>query len=427
MDGNALEVALALMRLPSMRVPLRLQPLPHDMDQLIVLAAGTTAPLAAASARTGESPEQLLEAARFYIREVMLFPGADAYRVLGVSTTASEAQIKQHYRHLQHWLHPDRAGDDWESVFATRINQAWNELRTPARRAAYDAQALPQADAPHRVLVSEWRPTPATDTGRGGWWFFTLAVVGCLCLAWLALRQADAPAPQWQPSSRSADAIEPASAAKGEPDLLENLAAQVFDSDAKPEVTDFPSEAVATTTAMQPAVEADTGWVLDHPAQPNQAVAVAPTPAQPKAPVIASVDLPAQTPQLVARNEAVTQLPETVTVPPSVSRPATFEQVQLAQRRGRELTRFLANATQRAPPIWRNAAAQDAATSLQQRLQDESAQFAEPAWRIAGERARMTTALQHGDKGGPPATLQVELAWHDGMWLVDQVAMEEQP
>ena len=104
-----------------------------------------------------------------------------------------------------------------------------------------------------------------------------------------------------------------------------------------------------------------------------------------------------------------------------------MEQVQLAQRRGRELTRFLASATQRAPPIWRNAAAQDAATSLQQRLQDEPAQFAEPAWRIAGERARMTTALQQGDKGGPPATLQVELAWHDGMWLIDRIAMEELP
>ena len=410
-----------------MRVPLRLQPLPHDMDQLIVLAAGTAAPLAAASARTGESPEQLLEAARFYIREVMLFPGADAYRVLGVSASASDAQIKQHYRHLQHWLHPDRAGDDWESVFATRINQAWNELRTPARRAAYDAQALPQADAPHRVLVSEWRPTPATDTGRGGWWFFTLAVVGCLCLAWLALRQADAPAPQWQPSSRSADATEPSPVATGGPDLLENLAAQVFASNAKRAVNDDPPEAVATTTAMQPAVEADFGWVLDPPVQPTPAVAVAPTPAQPKAPVAPNVDLPAQAPQLVALDEAATRLPETVAAPPLPVRPATLEQVQLAQRRGRELTRFLASATQRAPPIWRNAAAQDAATSLQQRLQDEPAQFAEPAWRIAGERARMTTALQQGDKGGPPATLQVELAWHDGMWLIDRIAMEELP
>ena len=302
MDGNALEVALALMRLPSLRSSLRLQPLPEDVEQLIVLAAGTAAPLAAASARSGELPSEVLEAARFYIREVMLFQDADAYRVLGVFRSASEAQIKLHYRHLQHWLHPDRVGNDWESVFAARINAAWHELRTPARRAAYDAHTSAEASAPHRVLVSEWRPTPAAGAGRGGWWF-AAAVAGFLGLVWLALQQANAPAPQWEPTARPTHGASPVlPPTDEETQVLQRLLAQQADTDADRQraealpVVAVPAQPIAVQTlqaqpavarpvpvppnTVQPAVETESGWVLDRPA-PLVAVARTRTPPAP--------------------------------------------------------------------------------------------------------------------------------------------------
>ena len=41
---------------------------------------------------------------------------------------------------LMKWLHPDAARDGEQSVFAARIAAAWNNLKTPDRRAAYDSE-----------------------------------------------------------------------------------------------------------------------------------------------------------------------------------------------------------------------------------------------------------------------------------------------
>ena len=112
--------------------------------------------------------------------------------------------------------------------------------------------------------------------------------------------------------------------------------------------------------------------------------------------------------------------------PPPASR-VSLEQLQLAQHRGRELTHYLASPTQRAPPIWRNAAAQDAATLLRDRFEGERVQFAAPDWRIADERASMTSTLKHSGKAGLPTTLRADLSWHDGMWLVDRVETDGLP
>jgi hypothetical protein len=39
---------------------------------------------------------------------------------------------------LLRWLHPDVAGGTERSVFAGRITAAWDDLKTPERRADYD-------------------------------------------------------------------------------------------------------------------------------------------------------------------------------------------------------------------------------------------------------------------------------------------------
>ncbi|MEO6519725.1 MAG: J domain-containing protein, partial [Pseudoxanthomonas sp.] len=205
MVGDTLDVALDLLQAPALRSALRNRPLPGDVGELIELAAGDPARVARVAGSRGQAPEQVLDAARFYVREILLFAGADAWRVLGVARGASSEQIKLHHRHLQHWLHPDRRGNDWESVFATRINAAWSELRTPARRAAYMARQSQTADGTssshgRRRLVSQWRAAPFQERRSLGWLVVGAGAAGCVWLAVLIDRQAAAPALEWSPT-----------------------------------------------------------------------------------------------------------------------------------------------------------------------------------------------------------------------------------
>lgn len=64
----------------------------------------------------------------------------DYYSILGVAKTASQDDIKQAYKRLAKEHHPDRGGD--HNRFA-QINEAYETLRDPNKRAAYD-QPQPQ-------------------------------------------------------------------------------------------------------------------------------------------------------------------------------------------------------------------------------------------------------------------------------------------
>src|SRR3989338_2188601 len=58
------------------------------------------------------------------------------YDILGVTRTATAAEIKKAYRTLAHQHHPDKAGGD-ENKFK-EINQAYQVLSNPQKRAQYD-------------------------------------------------------------------------------------------------------------------------------------------------------------------------------------------------------------------------------------------------------------------------------------------------
>jgi hypothetical protein len=59
----------------------------------------------------------------------------DPYAVLGVPTTASQAEIRAAYRAAARRVHPDAGGSADEMQ---RLNVAWHVLQDPGRRAAYD-------------------------------------------------------------------------------------------------------------------------------------------------------------------------------------------------------------------------------------------------------------------------------------------------
>ena len=63
----------------------------------------------------------------------------DYYEVLGLARNATEAELKQAYRRLAMRHHPDRNPGDPESEAAFKeIKEAWEVLKDPRKRAAYD-------------------------------------------------------------------------------------------------------------------------------------------------------------------------------------------------------------------------------------------------------------------------------------------------
>ena len=77
--------------------------------------------------------------------------GENAYSVLGVHQDADDADIASAYRGLARLYHPDIAGDGGNARMS-RINAAWDRVRTPRIRDAYDRELgiFPVHRAPRR-------------------------------------------------------------------------------------------------------------------------------------------------------------------------------------------------------------------------------------------------------------------------------------
>jgi hypothetical protein len=156
-EGSAIKTALGVLHLPASLRRVRSEPLPPDVDTLLRIAAGDEDLVADVALRTERPPAVIREAAVFYIEQVLLTPGSDIYRVLGASPEASTQDLRRNMALLMSWLHPDKdlAGD--RAVLAARVTAAWNDIRNPNRRAAYDA-AVEAAHAKARSLRSKAAP-----------------------------------------------------------------------------------------------------------------------------------------------------------------------------------------------------------------------------------------------------------------------------
>jgi len=133
-------------------------PLPPNVIELMRIAAGSAEACKAAVAQTGEPRHVLIEAARFYLQQVLFRPDADCYRILGIQPTASRATARDHMRWLLEWLHPDRNtnNNSWDTVYAERVLSAWREV-SAANGASKPSFAVARASS-----VQKSRRRPAT-------------------------------------------------------------------------------------------------------------------------------------------------------------------------------------------------------------------------------------------------------------------------
>jgi hypothetical protein len=94
--------------------------------------------------------DALRQAARFFVRTVLLRPGVDHYTLLGLVPGCDAAELREHYRLMIRLTHPDfAAGRDeaWPADAATRINRANDVLSSPGQRADYNATLAPAMPA----------------------------------------------------------------------------------------------------------------------------------------------------------------------------------------------------------------------------------------------------------------------------------------
>jgi hypothetical protein len=155
---RGIELALDLARIPALAQSIDKPPLPADIFEIMRIAAGSPEVCQAASQATGQPVAVLIEAARFYLQQVLLRRDADPYRVLGLRPGASRELARRHLRCLLQWLHPD-VNRDWDSVYAERVLKAWREISA-------DIDSSPISNSRSPVLAGPGSRAPVSSRPR---------------------------------------------------------------------------------------------------------------------------------------------------------------------------------------------------------------------------------------------------------------------
>lgn len=166
------------------------QPLFAALRDVLQIAVGRDG---AAAPGAEQESISVRDAARFFVRTALLYPGADHYALLGLDRKAEHADLKDRYRLMMRLLHPDFSGPGagaWPADAAVRVNRAYDTLSSAVQRRAYD-EALGQGQITGTVPNAEARrarmaPQTLDDDNRQSR-FKTMAAVCALAGAALVL------------------------------------------------------------------------------------------------------------------------------------------------------------------------------------------------------------------------------------------------
>lgn len=184
-ERSAVLRAIDLMNMPSRVRFVRSEPLPDGVEILLRLVAGDPAAELAAATLSERGATAIRQAATFFIEQILLAPDADSYRVLGGDNATSNEDLRRNMAWLLKWLHPDLGLSGERSVFARRVTGAWEDLKTPDRRKAYEETRQRQLSAKSTVEMpvrsrrarrsdreyNELEATMAAPAGLRGLWY----------------------------------------------------------------------------------------------------------------------------------------------------------------------------------------------------------------------------------------------------------------
>jgi len=159
-----LKVAIDLMHFPSQVHRIRSAPVPNGIALIFCILSGDEKVTNEAVQAVGRSRETVRMAAAFFVEQILLFPEADSYRVLGARPGANGHKLRRNMALLLRWLHPDLDRQQERSVFAARVTRAWDDLKTQERRAAYDRK---QAEGRERSKKQRNRHHPSRPQNAG--------------------------------------------------------------------------------------------------------------------------------------------------------------------------------------------------------------------------------------------------------------------
>lgn len=453
--AQILETALALQRAPGERFRLRERPLPDGVVHVLEIASGAPQALRDAATELGQDEQDVVEAARFYLEQVLFAtPDADAYRVLGLASDAPQDTIRVHHRWLQRWLHPDRALAGDATVFATRVNQAWSQLRTPELRHAYDVRLaearLAGASAPlTAATIHRWQQEEAEGPahGRRSRWLLAAALVSCAVLAVLIVRHQETIEPWQQPGHSDTAGIDPGPAmddsdvgiltealiaTPSPPPALPVLVEAEHGSalhvvpDAVPDVIpDAPPAIVAArsprhapagavvSSATTVAVASRTAGAAEAATRKLEAPVIRATVAAYEAPAAPTVPVAAY---------AAPAAPAAPAAAPRQDPALLLERMRQAERRVAQVTAYLA-ARPGAAPLWNDPATEAEASRARARInarRGAELELSKPAWRLQSDNASLSADYRCRRAGGGvgEGRLDVQLVWREGLWLV---------
>ncbi|KAI0338379.1 hypothetical protein BDW22DRAFT_710705 [Trametopsis cervina] len=109
--------------------------------------------------------------------------GPNYYQMLGTDPTADESDLKAGFRAFARRFHPDRAGPQAEPYFM-RVRHAYDALRNPTTRFAYDRFGPDALEWPLRKTMSEYISFGLWRTAT----YYVLSICGILVWGWVTTR-----------------------------------------------------------------------------------------------------------------------------------------------------------------------------------------------------------------------------------------------